>query len=299
MRPTQISDGEVPTFRQLAFEVGDGLAPFFFARLEERGDLPRPFPHRHSYFHLMWVTRGSGRHMIDFRDHPVRDNSIFIVVPGQIHFWAVNPETEGFVFNFSGDLFPQDSGGEPGADERLRERVYANPSFHPVGDVARTIAVITGQIEQEFTHPAPWSAQVIGSLFKVLLIQVLRIEQPMLSSPPSSFIRLAHRFRTQVEERFLDTSAIGAYAKGLGISERQLAEATKRAFGQTPKDILQDRILLEAKRLLLHSEIGVADIAFHLNFQDPAYFGRFFRRRVRMTPGEFKRRGLDGALMTA
>ncbi len=291
-RSTSTAAG-IPTFEHCNLDRDADFPPLYFAPLETRSELPRTFPHRHSYFHLFWVTQGNGRHMVDFRDHAVRDRSIFIVAPGQIHFWAVEPNTTGFLFNFNAEIFAGAPGGASAQDEQLRLRVQGCPAFYPDAAQARAIDGIIELIAAEYCQPGPDSTQVVTHLFQVLLLRILRIEQPDEVSRPGTAIGLAQRFCMHVERQFRHSCAIVFYAEILHVSERTLAEATKRALGKTPKEIVQDRLLLEAKRLLIHSDMAVADIAFHLNFEDPAYFGRFFRKRAAMSPGEFKKAMLD------
>ena len=282
---------DIPTFEHCNLDHDVDFPPLYFATIERRSELPRSFPHRHSYFHLQWVTEGRGRHMIDFRDHSVRDSSIFIVAPGQIHFWDVEPETQGYLFNFNAEIFP---GGEgPLNDERLRARVQSHPAFYPDASQANDIAQIVSLIAAEYRQPRIGSTEIVTHLFQVLLLRTLRIEEPSMLSGSRPAANLAHRFSLAVERSFRESGAVAEYARCLDVSERTLAEATKRVMGKTPKEIVQDRLLLEAKRLLMHSNMAVTEIACHLNFEDPAYFGRFFRKRTKVTPGEFKKSVLE------
>ena len=285
----------IPTFEHCNLDHDADFPPLYFASLERRSELPRTYPHRHSYFHLFWVTRGQGRHMVDFCDHPVRDSSIFIVAPGQIHFWAVQAHTQGYLFNFNAEVFAGAADGAAAYDEQLRLRVQANPAFYPEGEQAGALAQLVELIAAEYRQPGRGSTQIVTHLFQALLLRILRIKQfgGVGATPPAA--GLAQRFSLQVERQFRQSSAIAEYASGLNVSERALAEATKRALGKTPKEVVHDRLLLEAKRLLIHSNMAVADIAFHLNFEDPAYFGRFFRKRTAMSPGEFKKAMLEAA----
>ncbi len=289
MSRTRIAAPSIPTLEHCNLDHEADFPPLYFTALEWRSELPRTYPHRHSYFHLFWVTQGAGRHMVDFCDHPVQDRSIFIVAPGQIHFWSVEPQTQGYLFNFNAEVFAGNSGGGAAYDEQLRLRLHANPAFYPDGAQAEAVSQVIDLIAAEYRRPGRGSTDIVTHLFQVLLLRILRIEQPSVVATPSSAPGLSQRFALEVERRFLQGSAMADYANALCVSERTLAEATKRAAGKTPKEIILDRLLLEAKRLLLHSNMAVADIAYHLNFDDPAYFGRFFRRRTGMAPGEFKR----------
>lgn len=280
----------IPTLAHCNLDHDADFPPLYFSALEWRSELPRTYPHRHSYFHLFWVTQGAGRHMIDFCDHPVQDRSIFIVAPGQIHFWAVEQQTRGFLFNFNAEIFDCHSSSAAAAhDEQLRLRLQVNPAFYPDAGQAQAISQLVELIAAEYRQPARGSTEIVTHLFQVLLLRILRIDQVHTAEGGSEASGLGQRFALEVERRFLKGSTVADYAAALCVSERTLAEATKRAIGKTPKELILDRLLLEAKRLLLHSTMAVAEIAFHLNFEDPAYFGRFFRRRTGMAPGEFKR----------
>lgn len=285
----------IPTFEHCNLDHDVDFPPLYFASLERRSELPRTYPHRHSYFHLFWVTHGSGRHMVDFCDHDVRDHSVFIVAPGQIHFWQVQPHTQGCLFNFNAEIFASAAAGASAFDEQLRLRVQANPAFYPQPRQADAIAQLVELMAAEYRQPGSGSTQIVTHLFQALLLRILRIEQPRATGSSQPAPGLAQRFGLQVERRFRDGGAIADYASELHVSERTLAEATKRAVGKTPKEVVLDRLLLEAKRLLIHSNLAVADIAFKLNFEDPAYFGRFFRKRTAMSPGEFKKAMLQAA----
>ncbi len=290
MSRTRIPAASIPTLEHCNLDHDVDFPPLYFAALEWRSELPRTYPHRHSYFHLFWVTQGAGRHMVDFCDHPVQDRSIFVVAPGQIHFWSVEPQTQGYLFNFNAEIFGgSSSSGAATADEQLRLRLHANPAFYPDDAQAQAISQLVELIAAEYRRPGRGSTDIVTHLFQVLLLRILRIEQPSVVATPSAAPGLSQRFALEVERHFLQGSAVADYASALCVSERTLAEATKRAAGKTPKEIILDRLLLESKRLLLHSNMAVGDIAYRLNFEDPAYFGRFFRRRTGMAPGEFKR----------
>ncbi|MDQ2779476.1 MAG: helix-turn-helix domain-containing protein [Pseudomonadota bacterium] len=289
MSRTRSAFASIPTLEHCNLDHDADFPPLYFTALEWRSELPRTYPHRHSYFHLFWVTQGAGRHMIDFCDHPVQDRSIFIVAPGQIHYWSVAPGTQGCLFNFNAEIFDGSSAGAAAHDEQLRLRLQVNPAFYPDAAQAQAVSQLVDLIAAEYRQPGRGSTEIVTHLFQVLLLRILRIEQPSTVEPTSASTGLSQRFALEVERRFLQSSAIADYANALCVSERTLAEATKRATGKTPKELILDRLLLEAKRLLLHSTKAVAEIAYHLNFEDPAYFGRFFRRRTGMAPGEFKR----------
>jgi AraC-like DNA-binding protein len=96
------------------------------------------------------------------------------------------------------------------------------------------------------------------------------------------------RYRTLVEREFTRWHRVALYAKELGCSEKSLSRAARDVADRSPKTILTDRIVLEAKRLLAHSLLPVANIGYEIGFSEPTNFVKFFRRETRLTPGAFR-----------
>jgi AraC-like DNA-binding protein len=97
-------------------------------------------------------------------------------------------------------------------------------------------------------------------------------------------------FASAVDSHFSTSREVGWYARRLGYSERTLRRATQAATGRTAKQFIDDRVVLEAKRLLVHSHATAAECARHTGFDDAANFSKFFRRRTGLAPGAFARR---------
>jgi AraC-like DNA-binding protein len=91
-----------------------------------------------------------------------------------------------------------------------------------------------------------------------------------------------------LEQHFRSESHPAVYARMLRSTERALNEATRRALGATPNRLIRDRVLLEAKRLLLHSSMAVAQVADQLGFDDPAYFSRCFKKHTGRSPVDYR-----------
>ena len=95
-------------------------------------------------------------------------------------------------------------------------------------------------------------------------------------------------FRDLLETNYTKLKSVNDYAKIICISEKRLGQATSKALGKTPKEIINDRILLEAKRLLVHTNLSIKEIGQDLGFEDPAYFVRYFKKNTETTPVEFR-----------
>lgn len=280
---------DFPTFESTDF-AGVGSFYFDLARLQERPEIPRGFPHRHAYYHILWMTRAQGTHMVDFQHLDVRDRSVFFLGPGQLHAWSSSVPPTGYVLNISTAFFTHMF---PRADD-----IAKFPFFHPAGGQPvlylsppqhDDMAPLLQAMEQEMQTRQAGYYDVVRSYLLILLTRLRRLyalDDHALRAGRS--YPLARRFALLVEEHYLNLRSICDYADALAVSERQLNDAVKRTTGRTASRVVHERLVLEAKRLLANTELGIAEIAFQLNFEDPAYFARFFKKHTALTPGQFR-----------
>jgi AraC family transcriptional regulator, transcriptional activator of pobA len=265
---------------------------FDLARLHGRNDIPRPFPHRHGYYHVLWMTAAEGEHVIDFEPYAVRPNSVFFISPGQVHAWASRVPIAGYMVNFSIEFF-LDMFPKPDALAEFPFFHLANtePVVYLDDAEAASLAPLLDEIEAEFLGDQPWRHDIMRSLFLVFLTRLRRLyrpAEPERRSPQSFF--LTKKYKLLIEQHYRQLGSVQDYAALLNVTDRALNEATKKAAGKTAGQLIHERILLEAKRLLIQSGQGISEIAYALGFEDPAYFCRFFKKGTALTPGEFKRR---------
>jgi len=139
----------------------------------------------------------------------------------------------------------------------------------------------------EFASRAPWRREMLRARLTILLLRLGRVarRQEVRAAPVSSSVA---RFQALIDDRFRRLHRVAEYARLLALTPGHLNDLTKAATGQTASALIESRVILEAKRLLAHSEATTAEIAAHLGFRDPSYFGRFFRRHVHRSPGAFR-----------
>lgn len=283
----------IPNFEATDFAQREQPAFVFdLARLDGRTELPRPFPHRHSYYHVLWMTAAEGEHMIDFERYEVRPQSVFFISPDQIHAWTSRVPPAGWIVNFSIEFFLEMF---PKADALAEFPFFHLANTEPVvyldEEHAAALMPLLVEIEAEFMSDASWRHDIVRSLFLVFLTRLRRLYRPAERErrAPQTFL-LAKKFKLLIEQNFGRLGSVHDYAALLNVTDRYLNEAAKKATGKTASQLIHERILLEAKRLLILSDRGVSEIAFALGFEDPAYFCRFFRKSTQLSPGEFKRR---------
>lgn len=249
-------------------------------------------PHRHHELHqLLLVRRGGVDARLDTTQRLLRPPAMLVVPPGIVHSFRFRPATVGLVVSFASGLVPELQSASPGLGLFLEQ-----PALLAL-DKARAQATDLMQagdmLLREFGRSAPGRHLALRGLLGVLLANAVRLAD---SQPTAGSARLAPerelvaRFRRLVEQWFREQRPLTHYAEALRISPLQLRRACLGQCGQPPIELVQQRLLLEAERQLRYTSMSVAQVAYHLGFNDPAYFTRFFTRRMRMSPRTFRAR---------
>jgi AraC family transcriptional activator of pobA len=267
----------------------DFMADYFGHYLEVHRDLH--FPHKHSFFHLVYFSKGSGSHSIDFINFIVEPGQIYFMVPGQVHAWNFTSEPDGFIVNFS---------------EPYINFLVANPRYL---DQFNFFLGIAG--EQVVTIPAEAQPQIVQILETIiregnskealkddmartgliqLFIQVNRYTKNENGSGQNNYNSLLLRnFLKLIDQHYKEKKLSKDYAAMLYVTPNHLNALSKDVTGRSAGELIRDRILLEAKRLLINAQMTIAEIAIELDFIDNSYFSKFFKKYVGVTPEVFRK----------
>jgi AraC-like DNA-binding protein len=292
------SCGSLPVFGIRHLDYGSVVksVDFHFAPLQKMMST-LPYPHRHDFYHVVWVDAGSGRHVIDSVEYEVRPNTLFFMSPGQIHDFAPSVDTTGFTINFSPEFFALQLQGKNLLDEiPFFGLDNENHALYVEEHQAAAICALLQEIDNEYFQECDRNMDVIRSYLYVLLVKASRlIATRTVAQTSRSAVQLAARFTRLLDSRFATCQDVAEYASLLRVTERGLNEATRRALGSTAAQLIRARLILEAKRLLAHSDANVASVADSLSFEDPAYFSRWFKKHTGSSPLEFRRSILKAA----
>lgn len=248
-------------------------------------------PHRHRDLHqLLLVERGSVDARLDGRAALLRGPAAVVVPPGAVHSFRFQPETVGVVVSFASALTAELRAASPRSMEFL-ERA-ASVALHRAELRETDLQPLTAMLLREFGRSAPGRRAALRGLLGALLANIQRLlHEPAATSAVSSRDQeLTARFREQVEGGFREHIAVAEYASRLQTTETRLRRACYAAAGQSPIDLIQLRVLIEAERQLRYTSMSVTQVAYYLGFEDPAYFSRFFTRAMGMSPRMFRAR---------
>ncbi|WBV58382.1 helix-turn-helix transcriptional regulator [Chryseobacterium daecheongense] len=241
-------------------------------------------PHKHDFFIINLFEIGKGFHTIDFVEYKVENSQIHLVFPGQVHQWVIEKETIGYQLMISREWFENFL-----PVLRFSASYYQN---HPVIDVSEEIFQ---QLLYEFkaikdslnNKPVFWEliqkrGEVIGLLISKSVEGAFNDFEIFNSNPVIS------KFLSFIDQYFKEERSVSFYAEKLNISANYLNIICKKNLNRSASSLIQDRILLEAKRLLKVSAMSVKDIVYDLGFYDHASFSKFFKAQTGMTPSQFR-----------
>ncbi|EWM19390.1 helix-turn-helix transcriptional regulator [Kutzneria sp. 744] len=241
--------------------------------------------HRTDFHQLFLITGGLGSLMVDFVDHACEPGTLVSVCPGRVLRLprATDGPLEALMVLFT-DTFPQ----------RL---AAVRPLLSPFSQVAWTVPseerpALTGAVRELMAeyHRAVDEPVTIALLRQLLGALLLRIARLPSDGPPAAHEDTYAKFQHDLERDFATTRNANDYAARVGYSLRSLNRACQAATGRSAKALIDARVALEAKRLLVHTDLPASAIASRLGFTEPTNFGKFFQRETGDTPGAFRDR---------
>lgn len=250
----------------------------------------RLIPHFHDFFQL-FLIQGPARLMHDFREYDVTGITLFFLSPGQVH--TIYPRANsmhGTVASFTQAFFDHQS---PPPSMLVELPFFFAPGAPPWFSVEKRKAArligLFGDLQREYDGGQRGVMEVLRALLRILFIEASRLEavgQPVKEATRAAL--LTRQFQLALEHHFREWQALAPYAKQLGITVNHLNDVIREETGHAAGELIRHRRLLDAKRLLLHSDLSVSEIGYQIGFQDPSYFSRFFRRYADETPAEFR-----------
>ncbi|WP_265129852.1 AraC family transcriptional regulator [Chryseobacterium oranimense] len=241
-------------------------------------------PHKHDFFIINLFEQGKGSHTIDFTDYEVGNSQIHLVFPDQVHQWVIEKETVGYQLMISRDWFESFL-----PSLRFSASYYQNhPVIHLSQEGLETFRhefqAIQKEISSEniFWEVIQKRSELIGLLISKSVEGAFKDFERYHSNP------IISKFLQLIDKHFKTERSVSFYADQLSISANYLNIVCKKNLNASASSLIQDRILLEAKRLLKVSEMSVKDIVYDLGFYDHASFSKFFKAQTGMTPSQFK-----------
>jgi AraC family transcriptional regulator, transcriptional activator of pobA len=251
------------------------------------GTLPSE-PHRHQFFECFVFLKGGGTHLIDFVEFPILSNSVHIITPGQVHQVNRSADSYGFVFMFELMVFHESKNIESFLfDHSCFDVKEFAPFYHFDEDLESRLNQIMLDTWKESNSKSALRKQLVINQLSLLLLYCIQINLQRNSGKESKHDNSYAAFRRLLTAKFKTLKKVKEYAAELAISEKLLNEIVMQRTGETVSNLIYKQLILEAKRLL-NTGIPAKEVAYELNFLDPAHFSKFFKAQTGLSPSEFK-----------
>jgi len=243
-------------------------------------------PHKHDFYLVFFVEKGSGVHYVDFTQYTVNDYQVYFIRPGQVHNWSLDVNTTGFQLMLSADVMT----------------IFSNLGAFPFFEQSVPSCLSLTQIKfEEFKNQLHEIELVLSDnemLTKEIVLLRLHLMLKLLqkdylnqfpehgsSTKPEKMIR---KFNVLIDEHFNQESSVNFYANKLNITPNYLNILSQKYLKIPAGDVIKERTILEAKRLLTSTDLSIKEIAYQLGFNDNTYFSKVFKKYTGKTPGDFK-----------
>jgi AraC family transcriptional activator of pobA len=251
-------------------------------------------PHVHTFYEIIWFQEKGGTHSVDFRNYDVEDNSMFFLSPGQVHCFDGRTRHKGIAMKFCTDFMKEENDDE---NIFIKYNVFNTLDSSPYciinnEQVIDDLKGLINKMQEEQKNDKDFGhLELLRSLVKIFLINIHR-HGKRKGSMPLDMMKSSHRlfvmFRKMLEQNYTQLHLVQDYANKLNVSTKTLSNSVIECANKAPLTFINDRILLEAKRLLRFTDLMVKEIAYRLGYDDPSYFVKFFKRQAGILPSDFR-----------
>jgi len=249
-------------------------------------------PHRTNFYHIFLFEDCRPTHYVDFSPIKIEPYTLLFIDKDRVHQFDKLLNYEGQVLVFTDDFFSTtENDAKFLSSSILFNTIADNQTLKLEFTIFKKFTDICKSISEELNLPADNSQPMLlkNSLQNFLLLaEREKRKQGFTEFKKGADLDYTLLFRNLLESNYTKLKSVNDYAKIICISEKRLGQATSKVLGKSPKEIIMDRILLEAKRILVYTNLTIKEIGQELGFEDPAYFVRYFKKNVELTPTEFR-----------
>ena len=250
------------------------------------------YPHRHDFFEVLYLSKGSGFHIIDGNKYEIQPPCVFFMSPGQAHKIEFSNDIEGYIFIFTSEFYL--------INQTNQNRLIEFPFFFTIRQENRPLMLESKQDVQfletlfskgiaEVEKGDKFSVDLLRSVLDLILTSctvLYKSDENLLPKGRGNIV--VKKFLQLVEENYQNNLTVNEYADKLSVTPNHLTQTVNQLTGKTSSQIIKAKQVLEIKRLLVHTNLSVTEIAGRLNFPDQSYFTRFFKRETGISPLQYR-----------
>lgn len=250
------------------------------------------YPHRHDFFEVLYLLKGSGYHVIDGNKYEIKPPCVFFMSPGQAHKLELSNDIEGYIFIFTADFYLLNRSNQNSLIEfPFFYTIHQDNPPLPLDNEndIRFLESLFRQSIAEISKSGNYTIDLLRSILDLILTTCAaryKVSENMLNKGKGQI--LVKRFFHLLEENHQKNLSLSDYSGMMGVTPNHLTQTVKLLTGKTSSQIVKAKQLMEIKRLLVHTNLSVSEIANQLNFDDQSYFTKFFKRETGITPIQYR-----------
>jgi AraC family transcriptional regulator, transcriptional activator of pobA len=253
------------------------------------------YPHRHDFYEVLYLSNGSGFHIIDSNKYEIKPPCIFFLSPGQAHRLELSSDIDGFIFLFTAEFYL--------VNQNNKNKLLEFPFFFSVSQNNPPL-LIQEKSDDDFLRmllqkglnefgKEDASHETIHAILELLLLTCNDLyPEELISVQKGKGQIFVKNFLKLIEENYQKNLSITEYAKMLAVSPNHLTQLVKQITGKTSLELLQEKLIVETKRLLIHTNLTVSEISDMMNFDDQSYFTKYFKNKTGITPLQYRKQSL-------
>ena len=249
-------------------------------------------PHRHDYYTIIFIEQAEGTHIVDFTEYALADCTIYFIQPGQMHQVILNSEPKGWVLTFTEEFLITNSIPDKLINDIYLFNDYGQSPPLPINEKQMPVyRNLIAQMSLFSDTLENYTLEAIGSLVKIFLIQgnnhcsLHKSNNPQLVETSNHILRT---FKQLLNKKYATDHMVSDYANDLAVTSDYLNKIVKNLTGKSAKEHIQSKLIMEAKRALLFSNVSNKELAFTIGFEESAHFNNFFKKSTGQTPSEFR-----------
>ncbi|MGV8878946.1 MAG: AraC family transcriptional regulator [Sphingobacteriaceae bacterium] len=246
------------------------------------------WPHTHSFFEILWTKAGESKHIVDDHELDLSMDTIYFMSPGQVHHLEKHSAVKGDSIMFTEEFFILNFTSKEALEKlSFLRNSYKNPHLKLDQETKISLEPILQLMYAEFSR-IPHSKLALSSLTFLLLNLLGRLYETHKTNNINGQFSLLDRFSSLLEQHYTAQKSIAFYAGHLCVTAHHLNSIIKKATGKAVSEMIRDRLMLETKRMLVHTDHPIGHIADELGYSDFSYFSRQFKKQTGISPDRFR-----------
>ncbi len=248
-------------------------------------------PHRLGFYLIIIIENGNGHHSIDFNQYEYSDGTVFTIGKNQVHKYAINENIKAYQILFTQDFIVKYYDEKQIFNSQL---IFNDAIFSPKIQLNKSqikeIISIAENLDYEYNNTADdeYKSPIIRSGLHILLMKLERFKQQHIPQKVNIDFTDFFRFKNLVDEKCFSTRNVTDYCSNLNINQKRLNIITKSILNKTAKEFIDDRTILEIKRLLSNTNMPIKEIAYSAGFEEPTNLVKYFKNLTNQSPTDFR-----------